>query len=83
MPQSKSEKESLIQRIRDRFDYMKAKHQKNRDEGALDMRALSPLGPWDPAERQKRKDNKVACVHLDQLNQYANMLINEFRQAPG
>jgi hypothetical protein len=78
----KSPEEKLLERIRRRFDYMTQAWREIREKAQLDMRALSDEGPWDPADRAERIKNKRPCIHLDQLEQYPNALVNEVRQNP-
>lgn len=79
---SGSANDKLIERIRTRYRYMLRATQMIRDHGDLCMRALSPEGPWDPLEREARKEQKRPCIHLDQLSQYPNSLVNKVRQSP-
>ncbi len=72
----------LLDRIRTRYRYMEKAWRNVRDRGHLDMQALGPDGPWDPQERAARKEAKRPCIHLDQLNQYPNTLVNQVRQNP-
>lgn len=77
-----SRKDKLLERVRKRFDYMTHAWKEIRDEAELDMRAQSIEGPWKPEERNARVKQKRPCIHLDQLNQYTNNLVNEVRQNP-
>jgi len=77
-----SRESKLLARIRRRFDYMVKAWQPIRDKAALDMRALSDEGPWDPKERAERIANRRPVIHLDQLDQYVNSLVNEVRLNP-
>jgi hypothetical protein len=44
------------------------------------MDCLTPgVGPWDPQERESRKDAGRQCLTLDELHQYVNQLINDVR----
>lgn len=72
----------LLKRVRDRYRYFVESWKPTRDEGELDMRCLSTDGPWDPAEKNSRKELKRPCMHLDQLSQYTNSLVNEVKQSP-
>lgn len=74
--------EKLLQQIRTRWTYMVAGWKKIGDAGDLDMAALGPDGPWDPLEREARRKANRPCIHLDQLNQYPNTLVNQFRLNP-
>lgn len=74
---------AILERIRKRFAYHEKRWKEIRDRGDLDMQALDPItGPWTADEIKVRDDAKRPWVHLDQLNQYSNMLINELRQNP-
>jgi hypothetical protein len=55
-----------------------------RDQAELDDRALSVSGPWTDADRDARNKpgEERPCIHLDQLSQYPNALINEARSNP-
>jgi hypothetical protein len=51
-------------------------HLRRRQKG----HGLSYAGsPWDPQEREERKDNGRPCLTLDELHQYVNQLINDVR----
>jgi hypothetical protein len=49
-----------------------------RTEGQLDMEAIAG-DPWDPKDRQARKDAGRPCLALDELGQYTNQIINDLR----
>jgi hypothetical protein len=49
-----------------------------REEGAKDMCAVAG-DPWDPKDRQARKDAGRPCLALDELGQYTNQVINDLR----
>lgn len=50
------------------------------EDGKKDMDCLTPgVGPWDPQERESRKENGRQCLTLDELHQYVNQLINDVR----
>lgn len=51
-----------------------------REEAAMDMRAISPTGPWSDEDREARKENARPCVHLDQINQYLNQTNGNVRK---
>lgn len=53
-------------------------------QAELDDRALSVSGPWTDSDRDDRNKSgqERPCIHLDQLSQYVNSLINEARSNP-
>lgn len=55
-----------------------------RRQAELDQRALSIKGPWDPKEVEARsvEGQERPCIHLDQLSQYVQALINEAQSNP-
>lgn len=77
-----SEGDKLLERIRKRFDYMVKAWKEIRDEAENDQRALSRSGPWTDDDRDQRVRDKRPCLHLDQLTQYVNSLVNEVRSNP-
>src|SRR4051812_14999588 len=79
---TKSPDDQLLAKIRRRFDYMVQAWKPIRDKAESDMRAQSDDGPWKPEDRAERLKNKRPCIHLDQLEQYPNNLVNEVRQNP-
>jgi hypothetical protein len=74
--------DAILKKIRHRYHYHFRAWKNVRDDGAKDVQALSPEGPWDADERKKRKDAGRPCVHLDQLTQYTNGFMGEVRQKP-
>src|SRR5262245_34002907 len=81
-PSLKKGHKELLERIRRRFNYHVESWRDIRAEAALDVRATSTAGPWDPTERDQRQKDKRPCIHLDQLGQYINNLVNEVRMNP-
>jgi hypothetical protein len=69
----------LLREIRDNFTYCVDAWRSIREEAAIDMRYVSG-DPWDPKERQARKELDRPCIALDELGQYTNQLINDVRQ---
>jgi len=74
--------EKLLKRIRERYDYMVEAWKPIRDEAEKDLIAQSVDGPWLSTERAERKANNRPCIHLDQLGQHSNNLVNEVRLNP-
>lgn len=80
--QSKAD-EKLLKRIRERHAYMVKAHEQNRKNGDSDIKALySEYGPWDDTEVKARIDQKRPCVHLPQLNQYPQAVLNQVKANP-
>jgi hypothetical protein len=79
---SKAGDEKLLDKIRKRHRYHTQAWLKIRAEGARDIIALTPQGPWDPQDRVERKEAGRPCIHLDQLGQYVNGFMGEVRQNP-
>lgn len=52
-----------------------------RKEAQIDMRYVSG-DPWDPDEKQRRKAQNRPALALDELGQYFNQTINDFRANP-
>jgi hypothetical protein len=70
---------SFLQEARDRFKYCIEAWRDIREQHDLDMRFLAG-DSWDPTEARKRKDKNMPMIHLDELTQYINQLINDVRQ---
>lgn len=66
--------------IRECYQDYRSAWQDIRDEGAADMQAISPEGPWTPEDRAMREDAGRPCVHLDQINQYLNQTTGNVRK---
>lgn len=73
--------DKLLDRIRKRFNYTVHAWKEIRDQAELDQRALSTTGCWTDDEIAERKD-KRPCIHLDQLTQHVNNLVNNIRSNP-
>lgn len=71
----------LCKEIRDEYLYYDAEWAPVREEGKKDMRYIA-CDPWDPQEKQARKDAERPTLALDELAQYTNRLINDPRQNP-
>jgi hypothetical protein len=79
---SKNEYESpLLTEIRSNYDYLDQQWQPLYDEGRIDMRYLSG-DPWEPKERRAREHSDRLILTFDELNQYTNQVVNNFRQNP-
>lgn len=72
---------SLIQEIKDNFQYGQTYWKDIREEGQKDMRAVGG-DPWDPSERAIRVEKKRPVISSDELSQYVNALCNSVRQHP-
>jgi len=81
-PTAKSPDQKLLDKIRRRFKYMVDAWKDIRDQAELDMKAQSVDGPWTETDREERRENKRPCIHLDQLGQHTNGLVNEVRLNP-
>jgi hypothetical protein len=73
--------EALLQEIRERYSYASDKWRPIREEAEIDMRYISG-DPWEPADRNARKDAGRPCINHDELNQWCNQAINNVRQTP-
>ncbi len=71
-------KDSQITEIRERFEYATNAWADIKAEGQKDMRYVAG-DPWDPKDREKRRDAGRPCLALDELGQYFNQLINDVR----
>jgi hypothetical protein len=76
------EDKKLLDKLLKRFRYHTQAWSHIRDEAEEDMRALSVNGLWEPEEIDDRDKAGRPHLHLDQLGQYCNNLINEVRQNP-
>lgn len=76
---SAADEERILAELTARFDYATLEWEEVRREGRIDVRCVSG-DPWDPKERQARKQAQRPCLSLDELGQYVNQLINEVRQ---
>lgn len=70
--------EKLLKRLKDRYDYGLRKWEDARNEAKKDRRYAAG-DPWDPKEKQSRKDEGRPAIVLDELNQYINQLVNNVR----
>ncbi len=71
----------LLTEIRDNFDYLDQQWRPIYDEGRTDMRYLAG-DPWDPKEKRARQHADRLMLTFDELNQYTNQVINNYRQNP-
>jgi hypothetical protein len=69
----------FLQEARDRFKYCIEAWRDIREQHDLDMRFLAG-DSWDYTEQRRRKDKNLPMVHLDELTQFINQLINDVRQ---
>lgn len=67
--------------IRERFQEYRDAWREIRDEAALDMKAISPEGPWSEEDRDARKGSGRPCIHLDQLNQFLAQVNGNVRKS--
>lgn len=74
-----SETAKFLQEARDRFRYCLENWQSIREQHDLDMRFLAG-DQWEDVEKRRRKDKRIPCVTLDELNQFTNQLVNDVRQ---
>lgn len=65
--------------IREAFTEYRNEWREIYDEGQIDMRYIAG-DPWDPADRDARKQAGRPCLSLDELNQYINQYNNNLRQ---
>lgn len=71
--------DKIIKEVRDEFTYFQQEWSEVQREGKKDMRYVAG-DPWDPKEKEARKDANRPCLALDELSQYVNQLINDPRQ---
>ena len=67
--------------IREAYADYRSEWQDIREQGRLDMQAISIEGPWTAEDRAQRKDAGRPCVHLDQINQFLNQTIGNVRKS--
>jgi portal protein len=75
----KAENDSFLTKARDRFKYCLESWKEIREEHDLDMKFLAG-DSWDEREKSRRKDKHMPMIHLDELTQFINQLINDVRQ---
>ena len=73
--------EDLLSEIRKNYDYAKAEWDSIRKEGDIDMRYVAG-DPWSPDERRAREALNRPVLTLDELGQYTNQMINNYRANP-
>lgn len=73
--------ETLLEEIRDNYDFDSDAWRDIRTEGSTDIKYLSG-DPWSEKEKKNRTDNDRPLVVCDELNQYPNLIIGELRQHP-
>jgi hypothetical protein len=69
----------FLQKARDRFKYCLESWTEIREQHDLDMRFLAG-DSWEETEKRRRNDKNLPMIHLDELTQYTNQLINDVRQ---
>lgn len=69
----------LLEEIRDRYSNWRDRWQKVREHSQLCRKYLDG-DPFDPEDRQKRKDAGRPCINHDELNQWINQAANNVRQ---
>jgi hypothetical protein len=69
----------FLEKARDRFRYCIEAWKDIREQHDLDMRFLAGES-WDETEARRRKDKNLPMIHLDELTQYINQLVNDVRQ---
>lgn len=74
-----NEGKDFLAQARDRFKYCVEAWRDIRDEHDLDMRFLAG-DSWDETERKRRKNKNLPMIHLDELTQFINQLVNDVRQ---
>lgn len=65
--------------IREAFQDYRSEWRQIYDEGQIDMRYIAG-DPWDPADRDKRRETGRPCLSMDEINQYLNQYNNNLRQ---
>jgi len=70
----------LLKEIRQRYSYGMDAWRKIRDEAAKDMRYLTG-DPWEPKEKEARRQANRPALAMDELNQYTNEVINNVRES--
>jgi len=78
---TKVAEDALIKELKDAFDADLAVWQPILDEGDTDMKNVA-LDPWDSDDRSARKAAGRPVIVTDELGQYLNQPINEFRSNP-
>ena len=70
--------QKILDEIRDNYARYKEAWKDIYNEGAKDMTFVAG-DPWDPKDKQARKDLDRPCMSFDELGQYINQLINDVR----
>ncbi len=71
--------DTLLREIREDYTYFRDYWKDNHDEARIDLRFISG-DPWEPADREERKENGRPVLSPDELSQYQNATINNLRQ---
>ena len=69
----------LLEEIRDRYRYYDDAWKEIREHSQKCRKYLDG-DPWDPEDRQFRKETGRPCINHDELNQYVNQAVNNVRQ---
>ena len=69
----------FLAKARDRFKYCLESWKDIREQHDLDMKFLAG-DSWDEREKSRRKDKHMPMIHLDELTQFINQLVNDIRQ---
>lgn len=75
--------EKLLREVRENYEYDSDAFSTIREEGAKDVLYIAN-DPWPEKEKQNRREkgSERPMMSCDELNQYANQVINEVRQHP-
>ncbi len=71
--------DAILKELLERHKYALERWQPTRDEGDLNMDALSVEGGWPDADRKVRKAEGRPCGHTDIISQFNNRVVNQGR----
>lgn len=71
--------QDLLKELRDKFNFGDSEWKEIRAEGTKDMQYLSG-NPWSKKDKEKREKAGRQCLALDELGQYVNQVVNDWRQ---
>jgi hypothetical protein len=74
-----SDGKTFLEQARNRFKYCLESWADIREEHDIDLRFLAG-DSWDETEKRKRKRKHIPAIHLDELTQFLNQLVNDVRQ---